>query len=79
MIEFIFASLYFLTLANIITCTLLDPLFFWHDLTELQRSFETSNVIIVVLFTFLYEIRVFLWCTTREERRLEEETRHLLL
>ena len=72
MVEILFASLYVLTLANIITCSLLDPLFFWHNLTALQRSFATTNVIIVVLFTFLYEIRVFLWCTTKEERRLEE-------
>ncbi len=72
-IEVLFAAVYFLTLANVITMVLLNPMFFWNGLTALQRSFATVDVIITVTYTILFEIRVFLWCTTREERRIEAE------
>lgn len=78
-IEVLFAIVYVLTMANVITMVLLNPMFFWNGLTALQRSFATVDVIITVTFTILFQIRVFLWCTTREERRREAEQRTLLI
>jgi len=78
-IEVLFAFVYALTLGNIITMTLLNPWFFWEGLTALQRSFSTVDVIITVTFTLLFEIRVYFWCSTREERQREAEQRVNLL
>ena len=78
-IEVLFAFVYALTLGNVITMTLLNPMFFWNGLTALQRSFSTVDVIITVTYTLLFEIRVFFWCTTREERQREAEQRINLL
>jgi hypothetical protein len=77
--EVLLAVVFVLTLSNLITFTRLDPLFFWQGLTALQRAFATIDIIIVVVYTFLYEIRVFFWCVSREERRLDAEQRVLLL
>ena len=78
-IEVLFAFAYALTLGNLIAMTLLNPMFFWNKLTALQRSFSTIDVIITVAYTLLFEIRVFFWCTTREERQRETEQRINLL
>ena len=78
-IEVLFAFVYALTLGNLITMTLLNPMFFWNGLTALQRSFSTVDVIITVTYTLLFEIRVFFWCTTREDRQREAEQRINLL
>lgn len=78
-IELLFGAVYILTLANIITMTLINPMFFWNGLTALQRSFASIDVIITVTYTILFEIRVFLLCTTREERQRAADMRITLM